>query len=234
MNSELSMDRVLIEKLTKILEVNLDKEHFGVKELANAVGISRSQLNRKLQFITGKSTSKFIREFRLEKAMIMLQNNVATASEIAYRVGFSSPTYFNTCFNNFYGYPPGEVKFRNSNDVNNSDDAHTLELNGKNETNSTKSSIRKRFFSRKMVWVNTLLILLLSVFGYNLYQNYKVQDAVLLDTNENVEKSIAILPFKNLPQSSYARKNVLLNTYYMLLGFQFVIYRYVLILIEKG
>ena len=50
MNGELSMDQALVEKITKILEVNLDQEDFGVKELANAVGISRSQLNRKLQF----------------------------------------------------------------------------------------------------------------------------------------------------------------------------------------
>ncbi len=51
MNSELSMDQVLIEKLTNILEVNLDKEHFGVKELAIEAGFSRSQLHRKLKSI---------------------------------------------------------------------------------------------------------------------------------------------------------------------------------------
>ncbi len=112
MNSELSMDQALIEKLTKILEVNLEREHFGVKEFTKEAGLSRSQLHRKLLSITGKSTSRFIRDYRLEKAMEMLQNNSATASEIAYRVGFNSPTYFNTCFHDYYGFPPGEVKFR--------------------------------------------------------------------------------------------------------------------------
>ncbi len=113
MNSELSMDQVFIEKLTNILEVNLDKEQFGVKEFAKEAGLSRAKLHRKLQSITGKSSSKFICEYRLKKAMEMLQNDVATVSEIAYRVGFSSPTYFNTCFHDHYGYTPGEVKFRN-------------------------------------------------------------------------------------------------------------------------
>ncbi len=74
MNSEYSMNQVLIEKLTNILEVNLDKENFGVKELAKEAGLSRSKLYRKLQSLKGKSTSTFIREYRLEKALIMLQN----------------------------------------------------------------------------------------------------------------------------------------------------------------
>ncbi len=105
-----SIDQALIEKLIAIIEINLENEKFGVGELATEVGLSRSQLHRRLQVINGKSTSLFIREYRLQKAMEMLKLNQATASEIAYRVGFASPTYFNTCFHNFYGYPPGEVK----------------------------------------------------------------------------------------------------------------------------
>ena len=94
------------------MKVNLENEKFGVVELAAEIGLSRSQLHRRLQELRGKSTSRFIREYRLEMAMEMLKKNVATASEIAYRVGFSSPTYFNTSFHNYYGYPPGEVKFK--------------------------------------------------------------------------------------------------------------------------
>lgn len=110
MAKKLSMDNAFIKKITKILESNLENENFGVSELADEIGYSRSQLHRKLKDINGKSTSQFIREYRLERAMKMLKRNQATASEIAYRVGFTSPTYFNTCFHNFYGYPPGEVK----------------------------------------------------------------------------------------------------------------------------
>lgn len=94
------------------MEFNFENEKFGVLELASEIGLSRTQLHRKLQDTIDKSTSQFIREYRLEKAMIMLENDEATASEIAYRVGFSSPTYFSSSFHNFYGYPPGEVKHK--------------------------------------------------------------------------------------------------------------------------
>lgn len=112
MPEKISMDNEFIKKLIDIIEINLENEKFGVLELATEIGLSRSQLHRRLQDINGKSTSQFIREYRLQKAMDMLKQKTATASEIAYKVGFASPTYFNTCFNNYFGYPPGKVKYK--------------------------------------------------------------------------------------------------------------------------
>jgi len=106
-----SMDEKFLKKLIDIIDINLENEQFGVSELASEIGLSRSQLHRKLQDINGKSTSQFIREYRLQRAMEMLKGNQFTASEISYRVGFSSPSYFNKCFHNLYGYPPGKAVF---------------------------------------------------------------------------------------------------------------------------
>ena len=201
MSDNLSMNQVLIEKLTKILEVNLDKEHFGVKELANEAGLSRSKLHRKLQSLKGKSASRFIREFRLEKAMVMLQNNEATASEISYRVGFSSPTYFNTCFHDYYGYPPGEAKIRNPKVDEQNEAEQRLELISADQTISKKALVKKTILGIRMVWINTFFILLLSVVSYNLYQNYQDSNSVEIPIIDSNDKSIAIIPFKNLSEN---------------------------------
>ena len=198
MSGELSMDQVLINKLNEVLEVNLENELFGVKELTEALGISRAQLHRKINKFTGKSTSQFIREFRLEKAMQMLQRNVATASEIAYRVGFNSPTYFNTSFREYYGYPPGEVKFRNPMVIENDKLSKNLELIDDSQVIKEAPSPKKFLLTKRMVWVNTFFIVLLGVVSYNLYQNYKDTPAEELANKERQGKSIAILPFKNL------------------------------------
>lgn len=109
----LSRDEVFLNKLREAVLNKLHNEQFGVTELSEAVAISRFQLHRKLKVLQGKSVSQFIREVRLEEASKMLRADAATASEIAYRVGFSSPSYFNKCFSDFYGYSPGEVKKRN-------------------------------------------------------------------------------------------------------------------------
>ena len=110
MSEETSMDQLFLAKVNEAIDNNLANENFGVDELAIEIGISRSQLHRRLNSLIGQSPSQMIKEFRLKRAMEMLQKKVATASEISYQVGFSSPSYFNRCFNEYFGYPPGKVK----------------------------------------------------------------------------------------------------------------------------
>lgn len=102
--NELSSNQAFLQKLTDTVLENLENEQFGVEDLSRKISISRSQLHRKLKLLKGKSVSQFIREVRLEEAMKMLKNEVATASEIAYRVGFSSPSYFCKKFQRYFGF----------------------------------------------------------------------------------------------------------------------------------
>jgi AraC-like DNA-binding protein len=92
----------LIQKLTQIVLENLNKEQFGVTELAKQVGMNRSHLYRKIIVRTKKSISQFIREIRLTEALKILKEENVTVSEVAYRVGFNNPSYFNSCFHDHY------------------------------------------------------------------------------------------------------------------------------------
>ena len=107
-NSHLS-EKEFIDKLTHIVEENLSKEKFGVSELAKELGMSRSSLHRKLNPITKTTVSQFINQIRLKHAQKMLQKTTHTVSEVAYNVGFNSPSYFIKCFRDYYGYSPSKV-----------------------------------------------------------------------------------------------------------------------------
>ncbi|HEX5169907.1 MAG TPA: helix-turn-helix domain-containing protein [Cyclobacteriaceae bacterium] len=107
---EPTMDDRFLGQVEKVIEQNLANETFSVEDLSAEVGLSRSMLHRRLKKLTGKSASDLISETRLKRARRFLENNVATVSEIAYRVGFNSPSYFNKVFQKHYGISPGEVR----------------------------------------------------------------------------------------------------------------------------
>ena len=104
------MDQYFLSKLERIVDENLNNEQFGVEMLAREVSLSRYQIHRKLHSLTGQSISRFIREVRLKRALLLLKEGNSSASDIAYQVGFGSATYFNKCFHEYYGSTPGEIR----------------------------------------------------------------------------------------------------------------------------
>ncbi len=125
---ELSKDEFL-NRLNEILEDNLEYKHFGVSELSSKMGMSRSNLHRKVKAASKISTNQYIRQFRLQKGMEMLKQNSFTVSEVAWKTGFSSPAYFIKCFHDYYGYSPGETG------------NHKMEMN--NSGNAEKSNKKR-------------------------------------------------------------------------------------------
>jgi AraC-like DNA-binding protein/TolB-like protein/tetratricopeptide (TPR) repeat protein len=99
-----------IDKVRQIILDHLDDEKFGVSELASKIGLSRSQTFRKVKSLSNKSINQFIKETRLEESAKLILKSDLQASEISYKVGFSSPSYFNKCFSKYYGITPGEYK----------------------------------------------------------------------------------------------------------------------------
>ena len=107
MNTKSSPNDPFLQKLAEVAEAHYTHENFGVSELAAQMGMSRSNLHRKVKTLTNKSVSRFISEIRLKKALELLKEKAGNVSEVAYKVGFGSVTYFSKCFHDFYGFAPG-------------------------------------------------------------------------------------------------------------------------------
>ena len=101
---------VFITRFKKVVEEQLDNSDIGVEDLGSALGLSRVQLYRKIKALTGYSPVDLLRKARLAKAQQLLLSTDYAVSEIAYKVGFTSPSYFTKCFKDEYGKVPGEAR----------------------------------------------------------------------------------------------------------------------------
>ena len=102
-------DKAFVKQLHEIIKKNLGNSDFGVEDVGAEIGLSRVQLYRKVKAITGSSVVDLLRKARLAKAHRLLETNSMNISEVAYEVGFSSPSYFTKCFKEEYGMLPGDV-----------------------------------------------------------------------------------------------------------------------------
>ncbi|WP_270653109.1 hybrid sensor histidine kinase/response regulator transcription factor [Phocaeicola plebeius] len=101
-----SIDEQLIQKALKLIEEHIDNSEYNVEQLSADMGMSRMNLYRKLQAITGQTPTEFIRTIRLKRAAQLLQDGKLNVSEVADRVGFSSSSYFTKCFKEQFGVLP--------------------------------------------------------------------------------------------------------------------------------
>lgn len=98
----------LFSKITEAIKRNIESSEFSVLQLSEEVGISRVHLNRKMKEKYGVSPSNFIKSFRLKQAAYLLMDKNVNVSEVAYKVGFSSHSYFTTAFKEHFGMNPKE------------------------------------------------------------------------------------------------------------------------------
>ena len=101
-------DELLMERIMKVVNKNLNDSDFSVEQLCQEVGISRAQLHRKMKELTGLSTSEFIRNIRLEQAARLLKEQKINVTQVAYTVGFSNLAHFSTVFRKHFGVAPSE------------------------------------------------------------------------------------------------------------------------------
>jgi signal transduction histidine kinase/CheY-like chemotaxis protein/AraC-like DNA-binding protein len=101
-----SADAVFIQKLIGIIEKNIDNPDLDIAFFASAIGISRSQLHRKVIALTGQAATNFIRIIRIRRAAQLMSQKTGNISEIMYSVGFNNPSYFSKCFKEIYNMTP--------------------------------------------------------------------------------------------------------------------------------
>ena len=106
-NNELSeSDRKFIETVNSCIEKNLSNPNYRVEQLSSDLFMSRMNLYRKMQTLTGLSPTEAIRNARMKKAVDLLKQRTYNINEIAELTGFSSAKYFSRCFKEAFGVQP--------------------------------------------------------------------------------------------------------------------------------
>jgi len=103
-------EQLFLEKIQENIDSNLENENFTVELLCREIGLSHSQLHRKMTALTGQSTQKFIRSIQLNKAKHFLSTTDLSISEIAYRSGFNDPAYFARIFKKAFQQTPRQFR----------------------------------------------------------------------------------------------------------------------------
>lgn len=103
-----ALDEELLSRAIEIVNQNLCNTDFSTERFAREMLMSRSNLHLKLKALTGESTNDFIRRIRFNKACALLKEGRLSISEISYKVGFNSPSYFATSFKKRFGCMPTE------------------------------------------------------------------------------------------------------------------------------
>ncbi|WP_158642867.1 ATP-binding protein [Mucilaginibacter ginsenosidivorax] len=104
-----SIEQDFIARIRQAVESHLNEEGYSADQLASDMGLSRTQLHRKLKGLIGQAPGELIRIVRLQYAHDLLERRVATVSEVAYMVGFGSPASFSASFSRHFGFAPSKV-----------------------------------------------------------------------------------------------------------------------------
>lgn len=179
-------DNEFLSALTDTIGQNIANEQFGVSELAVAMNMSRSNLLRKVKKLTNLSVSQLISQVRLQRGMHLLQTTGSNVSEVAHLVGFNSTSYFIKCFREYYGHPPGEVGKGPQSTVHPDGSRQAgPQFSVQSESGSSAPTAKRR-------WAWAALAVLILAVGTTRYYIYGVRSP-----SPGLEKSIAVLPFKN-------------------------------------
>lgn len=99
-------DRAFTDRLYAIFQQRMADEKFNVNILATQMGMSRSQLFKRVREVTGESPKQLLNKIRLQSAEKLLQEGNMTVSEVADATGWNSVSYFSKSFKRRFGRSP--------------------------------------------------------------------------------------------------------------------------------
>ena len=105
-------DEELMERIMKVVNENMSDSDFNVEKMCDEVGVSRTQLHRKLKEMTGVPTSEFLRNIRLNEAARLIRERKINITQVSYMVGFANNSHFSTAFKKYFGMSPTEYAAR--------------------------------------------------------------------------------------------------------------------------
>lgn len=105
-------DEELMERIMKVVNENMGDSDFNVEKMCDEVGVSRTQLHRKLKEMTGVPTSEFLRNIRLNEAARLIRERKINITQVSYMVGFANNSHFSTAFKKYFGMSPTEYAAR--------------------------------------------------------------------------------------------------------------------------
>ena len=105
-----SMEQDFVDKLRSLINNNLRNSKLNIDDLSDEMGFSRVQFYRKTKSLTGYAPNELVRITRLKLSRKLLTTTDKNISEIAYEVGFSSPSYFSKCYKDYFGESPLDIQ----------------------------------------------------------------------------------------------------------------------------
>ncbi len=108
-----SAEHQFMERYNQVLDEYFAKPNLKVGTIAKVLHMTERQLSRKIKSLLNTTPSSYLRNFRLEKASILLKQG-QNIGEVAFSVGFSSHSYFGRYFKAKYGVSPKEYRAKSS------------------------------------------------------------------------------------------------------------------------
>lgn len=103
-----SPDEEFLSKLVNIIEENIEESEFNIDQLSRDIGMSHSNVYKKLKALTGMTIIGFVKDFRLKRASQLLEQNKISITDVCFKVGYTDRRHFSQEFKKKFGISPSQ------------------------------------------------------------------------------------------------------------------------------